>query len=93
MLDAFLRDSTATGVLLTTYLPARSPQEDYGGDRWVGTSHESDVPGVVRHSLAWIVERCQERALQVTELPRPAFDDQSWLRITRRASARALGTR
>jgi hypothetical protein len=84
MLDAFLRDSTETGVLLATYLPAGSPQDDYGGDRWVGTSHESDVPGVVRHSLAWIVEQCQERALQVTELPRPAFDDQSWLRITRR---------
>ena len=81
MLDAFRRDSTANGRLLATYLPAASPQDDYHGDRWVGTSHESDTPGVVRHSLAWIAEQCLRRDLRLTELPTPAFDDQSWLRV------------
>jgi hypothetical protein len=85
MLDAFLRDSLPAGVFLSSYLPAGSPRDDYLGDRWVGTSHESDLPGVIRHSLAWIAEQCRRRALQVQELPEPAFDDQSWLRIRRRA--------
>jgi len=82
-LEAFLRDSTPAGVFLASYLPARSADEDYQGDRWVGTSHESDTPGVIRHSLTWITEQCQSRALQVEELPGPAFDGQLWLRIKR----------
>jgi len=57
---------------------------DYLGDHWVGTSHESDTPGVVRHSTAWIVERCSSRGLEVTELPEIDCDGQSWLRIKRR---------
>jgi len=80
-LDAFLRNSTPAGIFLTSYLPAQSSDDDYQGDRWVGTSHESDTPGVIRHSLTWIVEQCQRRGLQVQELPGEAFDSQFWLRI------------
>ena len=81
MLDSFLRDSTSDGVFLASYLAAGSALDDYQGDDWVGTSHESDTAGVIRHSLAWIVEQCHRRGLQVDELPIPAFDGQSWLRI------------
>ena len=80
-LDAFARDSTPAGVFLATYLPARFPAEDYHGERWVGTSHESNTPGVIRHSLPSIVELCGRRGLGVEERPGPACDDQSWLRV------------
>jgi hypothetical protein len=81
MLDGFLRDSTSASVFLTSYLAAESARDDYQGDHWVGTSHESDTAGVIRHSLAWIVEQCHRRGLQVEELQTPGFDGQSWLRI------------
>lgn len=80
-LDSFLRDSTPAGIFLTSYLPAQSSEDDYQGARWVGTSHESDTPGVIRHSLAWIVEQCQRRGIEVQKLPKKDCDGQFWLRI------------
>jgi hypothetical protein len=82
-LESFLRDSTPAGIFLTSYLPAESPDDDYQGDRWVGTSHESDTPGVIRHALSWIAKQCQRRGLQVREIPGEAFDSQYWLRLSR----------
>ena len=82
-LDCFIRNSTPTSVFLTSYLPARSSDEDYQGDQWVGTSNESDTPGVIRHSLGWIEAQCQERGLKVKELRGEAFDGQNWLRVKR----------
>ena len=82
-LDSFLRDSISSGVFLTSYLPAQSPEDDYQGDHWIGTSHESDTPGVARHSLTWIVEQCHRRALKVEELAGTDCDSQFWLRIRR----------
>jgi hypothetical protein len=84
MLDSFVRDATAAGTFLTSYLPAQSPADDYLGDRWVGTSHESDTPGVIRHSLAWIRDQCGSSGLEVEEIALPACDGQTWLRIRRR---------
>lgn len=83
-LDSFIRDSTAGGIFLTSYLPAQSAEDDYQGDHWVGTSHESDTPGVIRHSLTWIVQQCEKRGLQLDELPGIDCDSQYWLRIHRR---------
>jgi len=83
MLDGFIRDSTPTSTFLTSYLPAQSSDDDYQGESWVGTSHESNTPGVIRHSLEWIAEHCQKRGLSVTELPGEAFDSQFWLLIRR----------
>jgi hypothetical protein len=80
-LDSFVCDSTSRSVFLTSYLPAQSVDDDYQGDRWVGTSHESDIPGVIRHSLGWILGQCKRRALQVDELPGIDCDSQFWLRI------------
>lgn len=80
-LDSFERDAAPTGVFLTSYLPAVSTEDDYAGKSWVGTSHESDTPGIVRHSLSWIVDACNRRGLKVTELDGPDCDGQYWLRI------------
>src|SRR5215467_6609494 len=82
-LESFLQDSIPTGVFLTSYLPALHPNDDYRGDHWIGTSHESETPGVIRHALPWITEQCQKRGLRVQEVPGEAFDGQYWLRVNR----------
>lgn len=81
MLDSFIRDTSSSSIFLTSYLPARSSEEDYTDNSWIGTSHESDTPGVIKHSLTWILEQCQRRALKVEELAGMDCDSQFWLRI------------
>jgi hypothetical protein len=85
-LDSFVRDSTEDGVFLTTYLPASWKHWAYRGDQWYGTSHQSDVPGCIHHSLRWIKANCVCRGLMVSELQRDRTHGQSWLEITRRGS-------
>lgn len=92
MLDGFARDTRPTGVFLASFLPARTRDEDYRGDAWVGTSHESATPGIVRHAFAWIEGCCKARDLSVEAVPGPAFDDQHWLRV-RHAAAPPLAER
>lgn len=82
-LDGFLRHSTPTGVFLASYLPPTTEGEDYMGDSWVGTSHESDEPGVIRHSLEWIKQACGRRGLTLATLQGEDCDSQYWLRIER----------
>ena len=84
-LDAFARDAAETGVLLASYLPARTRDEDYQGGSWVGTSHESDVPGVIRHRLGWIGEQCELRSLRIEEVEGIDCDSQYWLQVRKRA--------
>ena len=83
MLDGFIHYSTPAAIFLASYLPADSEESDYAGDAWVGTSHESDIPGVIHHSLAWIEDQCAKRGLLVAHLPGGAFDGQYWLRVQR----------
>lgn len=83
-LDLFLRDSIPSSIFLTSYLPSLSANEDYRGDHWVGTSHVSHTPGVIRHALVWITQQCDRRGLDVEELPGEAFDAQYWLRVSHR---------
>ena len=80
-LDSFVRDAKPDAIFLASYLPPRTPEEDYMGDVWVGTSHESDTPGVICQSLEWIKEQCAKRSLQVEELPGIDCDSQYWLRV------------
>lgn len=84
MLDSFLRDAKEDGVFLASYLPAGWRHPDYQGDKWNGTSHESDVPGCIYHSLQWIKAECGRRGLITRELGRDKIYGQSWLEITRR---------
>ena len=83
-LDSFVLDSKPAAYFLTSYLPAQSEDDDYQGDQWVGTSHKSNTPGVIRHSLMWILMECESRGLKLTELPGMDCDGQFWLRIHRR---------
>ncbi len=83
MLDAFLRDAKDGGVFLTSYLPANGSHPDYQGDEWYGTSHESDVPGLIHHNLQWIEAESERRGLITRELGRDKTYGQSWLEIRR----------
>lgn len=82
-LDSFVSNSRDGAVFLASYIRAERPEDDYRGDRWVGTSHESTAPGIVRHAFSWIEEQCRARDLGVRELPGEAFDGQVWLRVDR----------
>ena len=84
MLDSFIRDSKDGGVFLTSYLPANWRHPDYEGDKWNGTSHESDIPGCIHHSLRWIKAECDRRGLTVLGLGKDKTHGQSWLEMTRR---------
>lgn len=86
-LDGFLENTGPSGVFLVSYLPANGPEDDYMGDTWVGTSHESTTPGIVRHSLDWIRDACHRRQLHVRELPGIDCDSQYWLRIDKLRSS------
>jgi hypothetical protein len=81
MLDSFLRDAKDDGVFLTSYLPASPDRPDYQGDKWYGTSHESDVPGCINHSLDWIKAACNRRGLAVNEIGVDKCYGQSWIEI------------
>ena len=83
MLDGFVKYSNPTGVFLTSYLPAQNDEEDYQGDKWVGTSHESSIAGCIKHKRSWIKRECEVRNLIMEELPENAFDSQYWLKISK----------
>jgi len=83
MLDNFVRDSSERGVFLTTFLPAQWPGTDYHGNTWVGTSHESQTPGCIRHSFSWVKEECRRRDLSVRLVGKDTTHRQSWLKISR----------
>jgi hypothetical protein len=83
MLDSFLRDSQEDAVFLTSYLPANWRHANYQGKTWYGTSHESDVPGCIYHSLRWIRARCDHKGLTLRKLGRDETHSQSWIEIRR----------
>jgi SAM-dependent methyltransferase len=84
MLDGFVANTPQTGIFLTSYLPASSPEEEYLGEEWVGRSRESDEGGFARHSLEWIRSECGKRGLRVQTLDDCfMLANQPWLRITK----------
>lgn len=79
MLDVFLAFGSDDAVFLTSFLPGVGGEGDTSVD-WVGRSHESDLPGTVRHDRGWIDRACRERNLDVGELVDPG-EKQVWLLI------------
>lgn len=82
MLDGFVRNARPDAVFLASFLPARRNADDYTGDTWFGTSHDSDVRGCIQHSFSWIRNACGRRNLHVQILGRDSIG-QLWLRIDR----------
>jgi SAM-dependent methyltransferase len=64
-------------------LPAIGSSRGYEGEQWVGISHQSDAPGVVRHSLRWISEEARQHELRVQLMAYPVTNAQYWLRVKR----------
>jgi hypothetical protein len=87
MLDSFVCNSTEAASFLATFLPSNILHPDYQGDKWFGTSHESDVPGCIRHSFRWIKTECSQRGLAVSKLSRDRTHGQTWLKIARESTA------
>ena len=81
MLDGFIQNSTEDAVFLTSFIPATSDQDDYMGSGWVGTSHKSEIAGVIRHSRFWLEQECESRKLNLTELSPSPITGQHWLGI------------
>ncbi|MGH9884636.1 MAG: hypothetical protein ACREBE_03860, partial [bacterium] len=81
MLDGFVRDRREGAVFLTSFLPASAEHLDHDGGEWVGTSHQSDVAGVIGHPLRWIEGECAARGLRVSPRPEDDFQGQQWLVI------------
>lgn len=86
MLDEYEHHRSEAGVFFASYLRAALPEDDYQGDDWVGRSHQSGVPGMVRHSFDWIEGECHRRGLVVEEIRQRAynFGGQIWLKVMRR---------
>ncbi len=84
MLDSFLREAKQDGIFLTSFMPAGWRRPDYQGDKWNGTSHESDAAGCIYHSYRWIEAECDRRRLITRALGRDKTYHQSWLEISRR---------
>jgi SAM-dependent methyltransferase len=64
-------------------LPAIDSSRVYEGEEWVGLSHQSDTPGVVRHSLRWIAEEAHQHGLRARLMPYQVANAQYWVRVTR----------
>jgi hypothetical protein len=88
MLDGFVHNSNPDAFFLTSYLPASwfgRGAADYSGTQWIGRSHTSTEPGLIRHKRSWIEGECHARGLSCRQLSDPPFAGQYWLRISRKA--------
>lgn len=80
MLDGFAKHGADRAVFLASFkAPIPIFRPDYRGSEWVGASHESDDPGIVRHSFSWISRECAARGLRVRRAER--IHRQRYLRI------------
>jgi len=83
MLDSFVANCSRGAFFLTSFIPAKLwGRGDYRGDKWIGRSHQSQEPGLIRHSRSWIQRICESRQLSVKELPDKPFNSQRWLKIS-----------
>lgn len=85
MLDSVAAHGTDDCVFLASYRPARLfGRKDYMGDEWVGRSHESAEPGMIRHALKSIRKLCAERGLRADHVRhREVVNDQPWCLVRR----------
>ncbi|HJM13479.1 MAG TPA: class I SAM-dependent methyltransferase [Candidatus Thalassarchaeaceae archaeon] len=86
MLDQFVHHSKPSAIFLTSMLKPRIPFfDDYRGEDWVGRSHDSDLPGIARHSIRWINKVCKKRGLKATRITEIDLNyrAQVWFKVDR----------
>jgi len=81
MLDGFVQHGAPGAVMLTSFLAASSPEQDYQGEGWVGRSESSPLGGLVGHDPKWVLQVCRDRGLTVSALPEHVVNKQIWLKI------------
>ena len=83
MLDGFVGSVNTDGIFITSYIRPTLLKRDYKATQWIGRSHESDRPGIARHSLNWIQTECTKRGLTVNEIKEQEynFGNQTWIKI------------
>lgn len=88
MLDGFDGTANNGGIFLTSYKKPTKSKKEYMGTEWIGRSHASDKPGIVRHSFGWIQTECSKRGLVAEEIKDNAynFGSQTWIRIRHKAT-------
>lgn len=82
MLDGFATTAAAGAQLFASVKPAIL--RPYRGRSWVGISHRSDEPGMVRHRIGDLRALATERGLAVRRLHGWRMGGQTWLRVTQR---------
>jgi hypothetical protein len=83
MLDGFAEYSNSGARFLTSFKSPTLFRPDYKGDSWIGRSHESDEPGICRHSFKWIQQACLARGLSVELLKGEKIHKQKWILLRR----------
>ncbi|MCB1077379.1 MAG: class I SAM-dependent methyltransferase [Verrucomicrobiae bacterium] len=68
MLERFSEFRSDGAVFLTSYIRTEHEKDDYMGNKWVGRSHASDQPGLIKHRLESIKEMAGEHSLTVRPL-------------------------
>ena len=81
MLDGFVEHTNPGARFLTSFKAPHLFRPDYTGDAWVGRSHESDDPGICRHSFKWIQQACSARGLTVELLKGEKIHKQKWILV------------
>ena len=77
MLSSFAATAKDDAVFLTSYLPA-SRDSGYEGTGWIGRSHESNEPGLVRYEPAQLTDVCAKYGLGIWRLQEDNLSQQ-WL--------------
>jgi len=83
MLDGLVEYGNLGARFLTSFKSPELFRPDYKGDTWIGRSHESDEPGICRHSFKWIQGACAARGLKVELLKGEKIHKQKWILIRR----------
>ena len=59
---------------------------DYNGEKWVGRSHNDNIPGIVHHDFQWIKKECKKNSFKISKVINPFlnFGNQQWLVISKK---------
>jgi hypothetical protein len=81
MLRSFHRCSHEKSLILTSIVEPKPGEPEYGGESWLGKSHESATAGLAKYHFATIRDLCSEEGFFAEALG--ISDAQRWVRVSR----------